>query len=227
MATYQQEHKLLYFGAFGTGSTSVIKALTGQLHAVQVPEQDIYDEAGARVCRSKHTTPAELKRTNILDEETYGSCFKFSTVRNPLDFMVSEYLRSKNRWYPKLDDPDFWLSKAAEGKRKSVRISGTASFPEWIEYELGNSKERLLHSKYIEDADFVMYFDTLTDDFAEAMKRAGVRKTVTLPHKNPTKQRETDEGERIDFTTFYDKRSAELVYRAFRSEFEMHNFKLV
>jgi hypothetical protein len=124
--------------------------------------------------------------------------------------MVSEYLRSKNRWYPKLDDPDFWLSKAAEGKRKSVRISGTASFPKWIE-----------------DADFVMYFDTLTDDFAEAMKRAGVRKTVTLPHKNPTKQRETDEGERIDFTTFYDKRSAELVYRAFRSEFERHDFKLV
>lgn len=223
MTVYHKDHKILYFAPWGTGSSSVRAALLSQLGAIEIPAEPVTDpKSGRTICRVKHSTLKEIRKSGILEAEEIDSCFKFSTVRNPYDFAVSEYMRSRNNWYPRLDSMD-WLKsegKAQEKKRQSITIAGTKPFPDWVAFQFGDSRPRSLHGDYWRDMDYIMRFDSLQADLDEALNLAKVDETVMLEPVNVTESRRVAGSlKKRPFSEFYDQESSDIIWRVFAPDF--------
>lgn len=140
----------------------------------------------------KHCTYHEFSRTATEEEKQY---FVFSCIRNPLDDAVSRYYKLKTNFRDRYTDS----AKVARRRQNFVeRIEdklfhyiqdNEADFEDFfLRFYLFpyNDWSSIDHKNF----DFVIRFENIVEDFAEALRLMGVEQKRPLPVRNKTPERQ-------------------------------------
>ena len=177
------KHKYLFVELPRTGSTAISKEL-----------RRYYD--GATFLR-KHTTFLEFLKVASPEEKKY---FVFSTIRNPLDDIVSLYFKYKTDHDKKYTDP-VELNRRGPLVRyvdllrfNSIQknsLDFAVYFKRFHKIPYGNWSI-LSHKNF----DFILHFENLQNDFARVLELLDIEAQRPLPVVNKT-------GEKADFVSYY------------------------
>jgi len=173
------KHKYLFVELPRTGSTAISREL-----------RQYYD--GAPILH-KHATYNDFLKIATAEEKKY---FVFAGIRNPLDDAVSLYFKLES------DHHKIWTDSLKKKRNKRlidyVRLSmfrfiknRKADFPSYFKkyYKLPyNNWSELSHRGF----DFLIHFENLQDDFADALRLIGIESIRPLPVVNKTDKRDKD-----------------------------------
>ena len=226
MAIICPSHKLLFIMAPRTACTATGKLLLEELAGQWLPKENINDDIPQLRVPKKHTTLEQLLSSNVLTLDDANSLFKFVTVRNPFDSLVSLYTKLKITYQPLLEAPDSWVYKVSN-YIKDMEFCKNNSFDEWIikRYQPGR-KDRLLgrgrktiYGRYTKGVDAVMKFENLQNDFYEIQERVGIENKLSIPVFNKTKERQ------LSYRDYYSNKSRKIVEYVFREELEKYGYE--
>jgi hypothetical protein len=191
------QHRYLFVELPRTGSTAVRRELRA-----------MYD--GEPILH-KHATYEEFLAIATEDERRY---FVFSAIRNPLDDAVSRFFKFQTDHKGRYTDPDRrpkhkpLLNRVLDQSAFRYVRRGQGSFAAFLRryYPLPfDTWASLSHARF----DFVMRFERLGDDFAEALRRIGIEPLRPLPVANRTGARDED------FTSYFDAAARRHARRVF------------
>ena len=161
-----------------TGSTAIRREL-----------RELYD---GQPILHKHATYEEFLKVATDEEKRY---FVFSGIRNPLDDAVSRYFKlrtdHKQRFSERPGKHKRWLNRIIDRRMVGFLRRTDADFAHYfmrhhiLPYDRWSS---LSHARF----DFIIRFESLADDFAEALRRIGIEPQRPLPQVNPTAARSRD-----------------------------------
>lgn len=128
--------------------------------------------------------------------------FVFSGIRNPLDAVVSTYVKLKTNHKGKYTDPE---RRRARGGFVTERMLKRYRFMQCDNTDFAAYVKRFFRIPYDNWSslahhrfDFVVRFENLQDDFAEALDSIGIEQVRPLPVINRTSDKEGD------FWSYYD-----------------------
>ena len=172
-------HRYLYVELPRTGSSAVSAEL-----------QANYD--GELILR-KHATYGDFLRLATDDQKSY---FAFSGIRNPLDVAVTRYVHIR------ADSKGHFTDPAAIARRNTLASRIERRIFSWVQ-RTDASFEQFLRRWYVlpydtwasldhQRMDFIIRFESLDEDFAEAIRRIGLEPVRPLPVVNATPERGRD-----------------------------------
>jgi hypothetical protein len=172
-------HRYVYVEVPRTGSSAVSAEL-----------RESYD--GELVLR-KHATYRDFLRLANEDEKTY---FAFSGVRNPLDVAVTRYVHIRSDSKRHFTDPNEAAKRNSLASRLERRIFS------WVQRN-DASFEQFLRRWYVVPYDtwtsldhhrmnHIIRFESLAEDFADAVRHIGLEPVRPLPVVNATPERDRD-----------------------------------
>ena len=166
-------HGYLFVEVPNTASTAIAAELT-------------QNYGGERILH-KHATLGEFLNTAEAREHRY---FVFATVRHPLDAALTSYFKMKTNHRGRFTSER--LRNTPSVTRRHIElfefVRSGASFPDFlVKFQPGvyNNAYLLLHRRF----DYVMRYERLQEDFAEVLKRLGVRQIRPIPVVNRTNQK--------------------------------------
>ncbi len=176
------EHKYLFIEVPSTGSTAISAELVSNYN-------------GEKIIR-KHANFTEFRDKYPQEAKEY---FVFATVRNPLDIIVTEYMKLKGNHKKQYTTPKFY-------ERNGGFVSDLQL--EWFEYirsreaEFSDFFQRyrmsiyhnwflVCHSRF----DYIMRFENLTEEFSKVLAMIGIESARPLQQVNKTalKDRQFDQ----------------------------------
>ncbi len=177
------KHKFIFVELFFTGSTAISKELC-----------DLYE--GRKILR-KHSRYHEFLGIATKEQLNY---FTFSGIRNPMDLVVSEYLKIKTNHKSRFTTPSEWRKNGGTLSNEQLRLFKEITVQElsFQEYFMKYFKlpydnwSCLSHKRF----DFIIRFENISADFGNALKKIGLEPKRELPHLNQTKNK-------ADFLEFY------------------------
>jgi len=158
---------------------------------------------------TKHSTLSHYK--SVLDSNTFCSLYKFATIRNPWDMMISYYF-SPHRRVSDWNRNDFitLVSRVPTLRHyvceKSVLEKMFAKFA--IKTDIGRRKVG-------QDIDFLIRFERLSEDFKIVCEKLGIPSSP-LPKRNSST--------RSHYSKYYDEELKEIVRKKFREEIEIGKY---
>lgn len=156
---------------------------------------------------TKHSTLSHYK--SVLDSKTYHSLFKFATIRNPWDMMISYYF-SPNRAIKEWNREDFVaLVDSVPTLRHFIC---ERSFSERASEKIG---KKTIKQKLGKNIDFLIRFERLGADFEAVCKKLNIS-CSRLPKRNSSN--------RSHYSTYYDEELKELVRIKFNEEIIIGNY---
>lgn len=134
---------------------------------------------------SKHSMYPEFAKSASSDERNY---FVFATIRNPLDIIVSQYMKLKHDHKGVFSDPETvneLIVDYSDYKKFQFIQDSNATFEDYfLTYHkrpygnmLDSSRDRL---------DFVIHFENLQDDFSEVLRLLEIKQVSAIPQDNKT-----------------------------------------
>ena len=226
MAIICREYGILFLMSPRTGCTALGQALINELNGEFLPEESIFDEKGFFKVQSKHCSLKELISNNILTQKEASSLIKFASVRNPFDSLVSLYEKKRNKYSSLKLNSESWIYKVP-GYVKDMEYCEKHSFSQWIikrysKHYIKNSMipspNFTMYKKFTEQADFVLKFESLQEDFSSFLKSIKIDKEITIPIINQTSSRKSD------YRCYYNSISRQIVRRAFREDFRRYGY---
>ena len=169
MALLDREAGLLVTAAPGTASTALREALLARPGVIEVP---VADEARAAGIDAKHATATELVRAGLVEAD--HGCRVVTTTRNPFDFYVAEYERTRLRWVHELRDPDSWVHRVP-GAVGRIVDAVTLDFGDWLAGVIAEPGPRRINRGHVDEADVVLRMEHLEADLRDL---AGLDLTV-------------------------------------------------
>ena len=169
------KYKYLFIEVYRTGSTAISSELC-----------ELYD--GEKIL-SKHSRYHEFLKIASEEEKKY---FVFSGIRNPMDMVVSGYLKMKNDHKGRYTNPSEWRRNGGTISDKNLKLYQTVKDLTFEEYFNKYFKlpydnwTNVAHGKF----DFIIKFENIQKDFAEVLLRLNIEQKRELPHKNKTEQKE-------------------------------------
>lgn len=136
----------------------------------------------------KHAQYHEFLKQASAEQKKY---FSFSTIRNPMDVVVSKYFKYKsdheNYENKKVKHGRFrkFISPGYEAARHRFIVQNDASFEQFFlkYYKLPYSAWSILsHDKL----DYLMRFEQLSEDFGRVLEKIGIEPVRELPQFNKT-----------------------------------------
>jgi len=151
----------------------------------------------------KHAQLRDFEKVATPEQRQY---FVIAGVRNPLDRMVTVYLRMKGESFQKLEN-DVRQAQAAGAVFKADNLARQIEKRRIIQQENLTFSEYFLrflkgdewreHKKLrLEAADFVCRYENLQEDFARLLGMMGVDPVRAVPNLNPTPEKD-------DFLSYY------------------------
>ena len=203
MAIISRRHRYLFLMAPRTGCTAIgERVLIAELDGEYLPPDDVVAPDGTAIAPKKHSTLAHLHRAGLLEPADLNSLFVFTTVRNPFDSLVSQYVKMRTSYAPLLDDPDSFVQRDP-GYRAAMVNAADMSFAQWVRAQYvgrhvhqlrqrstwhapipwlarGWAGPRHMYGGFLEGAHQVMRFERLQRDFDLALAHLGLP-----PHEIP------------------------------------------
>lgn len=145
---------------------------------------------GGETIIRKHANLTQFMRQANADERSY---YKFATVRNPLDAAVTDFFKLKGNHKGQYTNPDAFIENGGhvttEHRRRFQFIKDNdadfAAFFKKFHNKIYNNWFLVGHAQF----DFVIKFESLQQDYAEAVRRFGAELRRPLPHTNPTRMK--------------------------------------
>jgi len=148
---------------------------------------ELYD--GKKILR-KHSKYQEFLKVATDEQKRY---FIFSGIRNPMDLVVSEFLKIKNNHKQRYTTPSEWRRNGGTLSDENLRLydeitKNNLSFADYFKkyfrlpYDNWSSAA---HKKF----DFVIRFENLRSDFSEVLKRLNIEPVRELPQINKTSEK--------------------------------------
>lgn len=215
MAVYSLRYKYIFFANPQTASKAVAHTLQEKLEGQPIPEREI-TRGGELIVKKHHATWQQLQDGGLMTREQLDGLFKFTSVRNPYDLLVSRYLKRKGRF---VNEPDKyrWAQENPRVKA-SMEAAQEQEFPQWVAGQLQRhrDKDRTVRGplEYLDHADHVIRFEALQAGFDEVVRRLGLAEPIMLLSENVTSERKSG-GAKRHYTEYYDDASRELVARAY------------
>jgi len=154
----------------------------------------------ALVC-GQHMTAAEIRRK--MPAELFDRAYKFTIVRNPWDWQVSQYF--------------YMIQTKAHPEHETIRA--LASFDDYIRYRCDRAVQ--LQSAFVHDAagrrivDRVGRFESLGEDFELICRDIGI--DARLPYQNASRRDR-------DWRGYYSDETFDLVARTFREDIALFGY---
>ncbi len=207
------KHRFLFVHIAKTGGTSVRAALQGlrwrdPWYWPAFLCSRLSHLSGHRIATKLPRHAKVIAAREMLPKEFFDSLFKFAFVRNPWDLQVSSFhhiRRERPHYLGGHQDFAGFLRWKLDPERA-------------YQYHIDTSIE--LQSDYLIDlhgrvlVDFIGRYERLTEDFAEACDRIGIR-PPELPHQRKATDRQSD------YRSYYTEETAELVADYFRQDIEL------
>ena len=138
--------------------------------------------------------------------ESYSDYFKFAIVRNPWDWLFSQY--------------NYTLKNPRHFRHKFVK-SNFSSFNEYVQWDCLNNDKRKCQKEFVLDRsgnkiiDYIGKFENLEYDFGEICRIIGV--DVRIPHFN--------QSNKNDYRKYYSRESRDLVSDYYSSDIELFDYE--
>ncbi|NND77507.1 MAG: sulfotransferase family 2 domain-containing protein [Flavobacteriales bacterium] len=154
---------------------------------------ELIENYNAENFMAKHALYREFAKRSSDKEKDY---FVFSAVRDPMDVVVSKYMKYKNDHhnYSKKKKKymnarlDKLISPIRERRRHKWIQKNNASFGDFFlkYYKRPYSNWSIVEHK---DFDFIMRFEKIQDDFNTVLEKIGLRPVRPLPVRNKTEEK--------------------------------------
>jgi hypothetical protein len=159
----------------------------------------------------KHSRLRDYKR--VLEQDVYEGLFKFSTIRNPWERMISCYFSPHRKGLPWDREEFIRVVKAAPTLSDCITLDSPLSkgiknkIKRWIP---------LSEAKLDRDIDFLMRYEHLNEDFAQVCKKL-ILPVIQLPviHKS----------NRQHYSHYYDEELIRIVEDKFCDEIDFGEYK--
>lgn len=225
MAIICPKYRLLFIQAPRTGCTAIEKLLCDRFGGESLPRTEILDDEGFIRVGRKHCSIRQLLAERLIPADYRSHLTVVTTVRNPYDSLVSLYVKKRDKYQERLNDPDSWIHRV-RGYVEDMEYCRTHTFEEWLtkRYAVGpldavlGRGRRSLYGRYTEGVEVVMKFERLQRDFESLMRRLGVEEDVTIPNVNPTPRRSAA------YQTYYTRKSRRIVAHAFKHELDEYGY---
>lgn len=224
MAVISRQYGLLFLLNPRTAGSAVARYMIDELGGEWLPGEDEFDNDGRMVFQRKHNTLRQLLDRGHLEPGDARRLFKFTTVRNPFDSLVSLYTKRKYRYREWMEQGEPWVFMNP-GLTEDIAYCQQHGFNAWVRRHywkpaLGSllGKSYTVNEDYPEGMDFVMRFEFLQEDFAGVMRRNGVPGDRRIPLDNPTNER------RMHYREAYDGVTRRMVARAFQTDLATYGY---
>ena len=206
------EKKFLFIHIFKTGGNSVQSILhpyaLDQINAdgEGLDGVERFKLKNERYEVRKHSRLTEYK--SVLEPDVYEGLFKFSTIRNPWDRMISFYF-SPHRGVTEWNRQDF-----IELVQNDFTLRDFIALPEESGL-LGKIGIKKRQKPVDAEIDFILRFEHLNADFSELCDRLDIPKQ-TIPHRN--------KSSRDHYSKYYDEELVEIVREKHAEEIALGNY---
>ena len=198
------QHQFLFIHKPKTGGNSIQNILSKYSEdkiVADKPLQDGVERFGVH-CQfgelNKHATLADYRKA--MDSRTYDGLFKFSTIRNPWDLMISWYFS------PHMGLTEFDRDRFVRMISKTKTLRHFVCLPGFLGLRKGRLDGQL---------DALIRFEKLEEDFRKVCREISIPEHG-LPHRNAS--------ERGSYHEYYDTKLRDLVARRFREEIEFGEY---
>jgi len=179
------KNKYVFIEMIRTGSTAISAELC-----------ELYE--GKKIL-NKHSYYHEFLKVATEEQKKY---FVFVGCRNPLDMVVSGYLKLKTDHLGRYSNPKEWRRNGGTITDKNLKIyndikDNNLTFKQYLKkyYKLPYTNTSIINNQ---DADYLIRFENIQEDFKEVLKKLNIKQVREIPVKNKTSNKE-------DFLQYYDK----------------------
>lgn len=179
------KNKYVFIEMIRTGSTAISAELC-----------ELY---GGRNILKKHSYYHEFLKIATPEQKKY---LVFTGYRNPLDMAVSGYVKLKTDHLGRYSDPKHWRRNGGTITDKNLKIyndikNNQLTFKQYLKkyYKFPYTNTSIINN---EDADFLIRFEHLQEDFKKVLSKLNIQQVRELPVKNKTELKE-------DFSKYYTK----------------------
>jgi hypothetical protein len=220
MAILCREVGLLFLQAPHTGSTSLGTLLRAELGGEMLVHERVRDARGRVILRQKHQTLSQLLEAGLITAEQRRGLLVAVGVRDPWDLVVTEYAR--NREAGAISRPQRLLRRIP-GLGRDFSPADLERFVR-RRYEPGllfrlAGRRPMVPLDWTAGVDHVIRFEHMQADLDDLLRRLGVERRLTIPHRNPTASRR-DRDPRVLYTTA----ARLIVARAYAREIERFGY---
>jgi hypothetical protein len=209
-----------------TGCTAIGKVLCEHLEGEYLPVEDIIDSKGFFVVQKKHCGLKDLLDNGLLSQEEASSLFKFTSIRNPFDSLVSLYIKKKDKYYPLLSDHESWVYRVPNYV-KDMKFCKKHTFNAWIYKNFSKHLVKLLlgggrvsiFNNFTQGVNEIIRFENLQKDFQQILNKAGINKQLTVPKINITANRQRD------YRQYYSSMSRLMVAYIFKNDLRQYGYQ--
>lgn len=225
MAVYSTRYRYIFFANPQTASKAIARTLETQLEGQPMPAREIRVNGELKV-KKHHATWQHLQDFDLMSRAQLDGLFKFTSVRNPYDLLVSRYLKRKGRFS---SEPDKYRWAQDNPRiQASMAAAQELPFPQWLAGQLRRHREKDTTVKgpleYLDHADYVIRFEALQAGFDEVLRRLGIDRSIPIVAENVTSERAQGSA-KMHYTAFYDDASRVLVARAYAPIIERFGYQ--
>ena len=202
------KHKFLFIHVPKTGGNSIQNILADYSEDTLIANEKHQDGIERFELRNntyklkKHSKLSRYRK--LLDTDLYQQLFKFATIRNPWDKMISMYF-SPHRGTDKWSREEFILLI-----KNSATLQDYVNLPSFSD-RLRKHLELAARPRPLDrDIDYLIRFETLNDDFNIVCRKIGLPAVAKLPVRN--------RGDRKHYSHYYDDELREIVAHKFANE---------
>jgi hypothetical protein len=228
VAVIVRERGLLFIMVPHTGCTAVGNALIQRLGGAWLPKHSLRNAEGKITLGKKHNTLPQLLQFGLLTPEERLPLLVAGTVRNPFDWLVSQYLR----FLPlEAGDRSGLVTTPSGYTQGDPRYQGEAAgFEAWLVHRYAPRRRRgplgrLLPARarrqvdWLAGVDAVLRFEQLQETFDALLARVGVEQPIPLPVVNETVSRAGR-----DYREWYTPRAREVAEEVFAAYLARHRY---
>ncbi|HEX5151086.1 MAG TPA: sulfotransferase family 2 domain-containing protein [Parafilimonas sp.] len=170
------KNRYLFVELYFTGSTAISSELC-----------EYYD--GQKIL-SKHSRYHEFLNVATPEQKEY---FVLSCIRNPMDMVVSTYMKFKTNHLGKYTNPKDWRRNGGIITDKNLKLYNEIKDLTFEEYFKKYHKvpydnwSNVAHSKF----DYLIRFENIQEDFSKALKLLNIDQVRELPQKNKTLEKKS------------------------------------
>ncbi len=179
--------------------------------------KDLYDKYEGMAYLRKHALYQDFIKHATVQEKKY---FVFAVLRNPMEMVVSHYVKMKNNVDGNFTNPKLFAENGGHiTKRHRVKFTfiqkNNSSFQEYF-LKFYNKPYDNLSSMTLDSCDFVIRYENIEQDYFVVLNKLGITNPGSLPIINKTA------GKKDDLDFYYTKeiqKRAISVFGPFMKEF--------